>query len=77
MASILNLQTLLDNLIKTLINLLNKFATLTKTIISVPGARRVVSPLFYYFGIFDDIYFYQFQDRVYGQTMNTVFKQLN
>ena len=49
----------------------------SKKPISVPGARRVLSPLFYYFGVFDDIYFYQFQDREYGETMKAVFSQLN
>lgn len=45
--------------------------------ISIPGARKVITPFFYYFGIFDDLYLYQFHDRVYGNTMNSVFKEIN
>ena len=46
-------------------------------LISVPGARRTVTPLFYYFGIFDDHSFYQFHDRVYSPTMNEFFGNIN
>jgi hypothetical protein len=45
--------------------------------ISIPAARRIVTPLFFYFGIFDDIYLYQFHDRLYGDTMNAVFNMIN
>jgi hypothetical protein len=45
--------------------------------ISIPSARRLVSFLFFYFGIFDDIYLYQFHDRLYGDTMNAVFNIIN
>lgn len=51
--------------------------SLLKKLISIPGARRVVSPVFYYFGAFDDIYLFQFHDRVYGETMKAVFATLN
>lgn len=37
----------------------------------------MISPVFYYFGIFDDIYLFQFHDRVYGETMTAVFTTLN
>ena len=60
-----------------LLFLLNILLEMIKTVISVPATRRVVSPLFYYFGVFDDIYFYQFQDRRYGDTMTAVFSELD
>ncbi len=44
---------------------------------SMPVARRVATPLFYYFGVFDDLFFYQFHDRTYGPTMTDLFDQIN
>lgn len=53
------------------------FMDIIKFLISIPAARRVISPIFYFFGIFDDIYLFQFHDRLYGETMKTVFENLN
>ena len=47
------------------------------TIIAIPGARRYASPLFYFFGIFDDLFLYQFHDRIFGLTMTAVFENIN
>ena len=44
---------------------------------SIPGARRVVSPVFYYFGIFDDLFLFQYHDREYGQAMRSFFGKIN
>jgi hypothetical protein len=46
-------------------------------VITVPGARKAITPFFYYFGVFDDLYLYQFHDRVYGETMNAVLAKVN
>jgi hypothetical protein len=37
----------------------------------------VLSPVFYYFCIFDDIYLFQFHDRLYGAAMNNLFANIN
>ena len=36
---------------------------------SVPSLRRL-SPTFYFFANFDDLYLYSFHDRLYGNVMN-------
>ena len=43
----------------------------------MPGARRLISPFFYFFGAFDDLFFYQFHDRNYGVTMTQVLRYIN
>jgi hypothetical protein len=49
---------------------------LTKEVISVPAMRKL-SPIFFYFSSFDDLYLYMFHDRLYGPTMNELFIQVN
>ena len=39
---------------------------ITLLTIAVPAARRIASPLFYYFGNFDDLFLYSFHRRAYG-----------
>ena len=46
-------------------------------LISIPGARRIISPVFYYFGIFDDLQLYQYHDREYGEVMTSLFETIN
>jgi len=41
----------------------------TKTAISVPGGRKIISPIFYYFGNYDDLSLYKRHFREYGNTM--------
>jgi hypothetical protein len=38
---------------------------LTKNVISVPSMRKL-SPIFFFFSNFDDLYLYMFHDRLYG-----------
>lgn len=51
--------------------------SLLAQMISIPAARKFISPAFVYFGIFDDLYLYQFHDRLYGATINDLFSNLN
>ena len=44
---------------------------------SIPGARYLVSPLFCLFGIFDDLFLYQFHPRNYTGTEKALFEQIN
>ena len=44
--------------------------------ISVPSLRRL-SPTFYFFANFDDLYLYSFHDRHYGKVMNELFSELS
>ena len=46
-------------------------------VISIPAARRIASPLFYYFGNFDDLFLYSFHNRTYSETMKYVFGEIN
>ena len=58
-------------------DLLNFLIELIKTVISVPAARKIVTPMFYYFGNFDDLYLYSLHDREYGDTMSSLFQQIS
>lgn len=49
---------------------------MTKKLISVPAAR-IIAPIFYYFGNFDDLYLYMYHDRLYGSTMKELFMHIN
>ena len=48
-----------------------------QTLISIPTARRIVTPVFYYFGNFDDLYLYSLHNRAYGDTMTGLFQQIS
>lgn len=58
-------------------DLLNFLLQLIKAVISVPAARKIVTPLFYYFGNFDDLFLYSLHGREYGDAMNSLFEQIS
>jgi hypothetical protein len=72
--------TIIDNLRESFA-FLEEPATTVKEIlsdaISFPATRRLIAPFFAYFGIFDDLYLFQFHDRLYGTTMNSLFNSIN
>lgn len=43
----------------------------------VPGSRRVLRPVFFYYPNLDDIYMYSYHDRLYGPTAQTVLDRLS
>jgi hypothetical protein len=45
--------------------------------IAIPAARKTFTPAFMYFTIFDDLYLYQFHDRIYGSTLNDMFVSIS
>lgn len=47
----------------------------TKVMMGVPSLRSV-SPTFYFFATFDDLYLYSFHDRHYGSVMTELFGEL-
>lgn len=47
----------------------------TKDMMSVPSLRSV-SPTFYFFANFDDLFLYVFHDRLYGDVMTGLFNEL-
>ena len=46
-------------------------------VIAIPGARQILSPVFCHLVAFEDLYFYQFHDRTYGETMASFFQNIN
>lgn len=50
---------------------------LTYAAIQIPAARKIATPLFYYFGNFDDLYLYSLHKREYGDTMNSLFSYIS
>lgn len=48
----------------------------TKVMMSVPSLRSV-SPTFYFFATFDDLYLYSFHDRHYGNVIKELFGELS
>ena len=51
-------------------------SNLLKFSISLPSGRRIVYPLFYFFGNFDDIYLYSFHDAFYGRVAEGLFSDI-
>lgn len=43
---------------------------------SLPSGRRLVYPLFYFFGNFDDLYLYSFHGFYYGRVAEYIFNQI-
>lgn len=60
-----------------LLKILNVFLAFLSTVISVPGARAVITPIFYLFGNFDNFFLYQYHDRTYNPVVNDFFNQIN
>jgi hypothetical protein len=60
-----------------MIDFMKYLKMLMSFLISIPGARRVISPVFYYFGIFDDMFLYQYYNRTYGDTISAFFVNIN
>ena len=62
--------------IQWIYDLLAFLIELVKNIIDVPTARKIVTPLFYYFSNFDDLYLYSLHNREYSDAMNSLFQQI-
>ena len=52
-------------------------SNILKFSISLPSGRRIVYPLFYFFGNFDDIYLYSFHDGFYGRVAEGLFSDIS
>lgn len=58
--------------IEFLMEMLNKAMEAFNFAAGVPGGRSMATPIFYYFGNFDSIYFYRFHDRTYGAAITSL-----